>query len=307
VEAALKTALLATGRQRIIAFEGGYHGLGHGALNVTHRSHFREPFAAQLAEFGDFVPYPKTKTELKSLEKNICALFKKNKAGAILVEPMQARGGINIPPKGFLKLLRKLCDEHKTLLILDEIYTGFGRTGAWFACEHDRVMPDIICLGKALTGGFPLSAAVGRADVMDAAWPETQGEAIHTSTYLGHPVGCAMALAQIRELMGGNLPQKSLGTGKFLLKQLAKLKVKKGIKIHARGIGLMAGIELINADGSPATGMSLDIIKKMLHRGFILLPEGEAANVISLTPPLTITKAQLSRMLRELQKLLLTS
>ena len=113
---------------------------------------------------------------------------------------MQARGGINIPPPEFLPLLRKLCDEHGALLILDEIYTGFGRTGKWFACEHTGVVPDLICLGKALTGGFPLSACVGRADLMDAAWPASRGEAIHTSTFLGHPVGCAMALAQIKEI-----------------------------------------------------------------------------------------------------------
>ena len=97
-----------------------------------------------------------------------------SRIGAILVEPIQARGGINIPPPEFLPLLRRLCDEHDALLILDEIYTGFGRTGKWFACEHSGVVPDVICLGKALTGGFPLSACVGRADVMDAAWPASQ-------------------------------------------------------------------------------------------------------------------------------------
>ena len=127
-------------------------------------------------------------------------LLRRERIGAILVEPVQARGGINVPPKEFLPMLRRLCDEHGALLILDEIYTGFGRTGKWFACEHSGVVPDLICLGKALTGGFPLSACVGRADLMDAAWPESHGEAIHTSTFLGHPVGCAMALAQIGEI-----------------------------------------------------------------------------------------------------------
>ena len=107
------------------------------------------------------------------------------------------------------------------LLILDEIYTGFGRTGKWFACEHSGVVPDLICLGKALTGGFPLSACVGRADLMDAAWPASTGEAIHTSTFLGHPVGCAMALAQIQEIERLNLPEHSAQLGKFLLEQLS--------------------------------------------------------------------------------------
>ena len=144
-------------------------------------------------------------------------LFRRERIGAILVEPVQARGGINVPPKEFLPMLRKLCDEHGALLILDEIYTGFGRTGKWFACEHSGVVPDLICLGKALTGGFPLSACVGRADLMDAAWPESRGEAIHTSTFLGNPVGCAMALAQIGEIRRLNLCQRSAELGEFLL------------------------------------------------------------------------------------------
>ncbi|MEK7780562.1 MAG: aminotransferase class III-fold pyridoxal phosphate-dependent enzyme, partial [Verrucomicrobiota bacterium] len=222
----------------------------------------------------------------------------------ILVEPVQARGGINIPPPGFLRLLRKLCDQHGALLILDEIYTGFGRTGKWFACEHDGVIPDLICLGKALTGGFPLSACVGCADVMDAAWPASQGEAIHTSTYLGHPVGCAMALAQISEIRRLKLCERSAKLGARLLKMLSILHPPSSILVRARGIGLMAGLELLNTDGTPATTESLRIIKAMLHRGYILLPEGEHGNIISFTPPLTITAAQLARMVTELQKVL---
>jgi acetylornithine/succinyldiaminopimelate/putrescine aminotransferase len=192
--------MLATSKRGVVAFEGAYHGLGYGTLNATHREHFRGPFRSQLGEFGRFVKFPTMRADLKTLERVIRKIFRHEKIGAILVEPIQARGGINIPPTEFLPMLRKLCDEHGALLILDEIYTGFGRTGKWFACEHNSVVPDIICLGKALTGGFPLSACVGRADVMDAAWPASQGEAIHTSTFLGHPVGCAMALAQIAEI-----------------------------------------------------------------------------------------------------------
>src|SRR6185436_19311634 len=161
VEAALKTAMLATGRRGVIAFEGAYHGLGYGALNATHRAHFRRPFASQLGEFGHFVPFPAKDAELAGLGNSIRRQFKRRKIGAMLVEPMQARGGINIPPSEFLPMLRRLCDQHGVLLILDEIYTGFGRTGAWFACEHSGIAPDLICLGKALTGGFPLSACVG--------------------------------------------------------------------------------------------------------------------------------------------------
>jgi len=300
VEAALKTAVLATKRRGVIAFTGAYHGLGYGALNATHRRHFRSPFQSQLGDFGSFVPFPNSKRDLVSVESSLRSLLKTKRAGGILVEPMQARGGINIPPPQFLQLLRKLCDESGALLILDEIYTGFGRTGKWFACEHSDVVPDLICLGKALTGGFPLSACVGRAELMDAAWPESTGEAIHTSTYLGHPVGCAMALAQLAEIRRLKLVVRSRDLGEFLVDKLRELKAPS-LKLAVRGAGLMVGLEMTRRDGSPATSESLDIIKRLLHRGYIFLPEGEHANIISFTPPLTITRAQLLSAVRALE------
>src|SRR6185295_14041328 len=151
---------------------------------------------------------------------------------------IQARGGINIPPLEFLPMLQRLCHEHCALLILDEIYTGLGRTGAWFACEHSGVTPDLICLGKALTGGFPLSACVGRADLMDAAWPVSSGEAVHTSTFLGHPVGCAMALAQIGEVRRLKLAQRSASLGNYLLRELRSVANHPQYEVTVRGLGL---------------------------------------------------------------------
>ncbi len=327
VESALKTAMLATGKRGVIAFEGAYHGLGYGALNATYREHFRNPFRSQLREFGHFVPFPtissrrrreksdskKTQLEtrdlvsykeLETIESRIRQIFRREKIGAILVEPVQARGGINIPPPEFLPLLRNLCDEFGALLILDEIYTGFGRAGKWFACEHSGVAPDLICLGKALTGGFPLSACVGRADLMDAAWPASTGEAIHTSTFLGHPVGCAMALAQISEIRRLKLCERSVALGNFLLKQLSILHPPSSMLLSARGLGLMAGVELTLPNGKPATEATLAAIKKLLHRGYVFLPEGEHGNVISFTPPLTITKTQLAKAVGALKEVL---
>jgi 4-aminobutyrate aminotransferase-like enzyme len=217
-------------------------------------------------------------------------------------------------------MLRRLCDDHGALLILDEIYTGFGRTGRWFACEHFGVVPDLICLGKALTGGFPLSACVGRADLMDAAWPVSTGEAIHTSTFLGHPVGCALALAQIAEIGRLKLVGRSADLGRrfsTLLEALAADVSRRkpasgkpararasGYDVSVRGPGLMVGLEIQRCDGSPATEETLRIIKTMLHRGFILLPEGEHANVISFTPPLTITERDLGRTVAVLAEVL---
>ena len=305
VEVALKTAVLATGKPGVIAFTGAYHGLGYGALNATHRDFFRAPFHNQLREFGHFAPFPEKSAELASVEFNIRHFFRRERIGAILVEPIQARGGINIPPPEFLPLLWKLCDEHGALLILDEIYTGFGRTGKWFACEHTGVVPDLICLGKALTGGFPLSACVGRADLMDAAWPASRGEAIHTSTFLGHPVGCAMALAQIKEIKRLNLCKRSAELGEFLLTELSKVQGPKSkVVCKSRGLGLMAGVELRLPDGKPATNATMQAIKTMLQRGFILLPEGEHSNVISFTPPLIISKVQLQQTVKTLAEVL---
>jgi 4-aminobutyrate aminotransferase-like enzyme len=306
VEAALKTAKLATGKPGVIAFTGAYHGLGYGALNATHREHFRSHFKGQLGEFGRFAPFPAAPEELPAVCEAIQGLSRGQPIGALLVEPIQVRGGVNIPPPQFLPLLRRLCDEHSALLILDEIYTGFGRTGKWFACEHTATVPDLICLGKALTGGFPLSACVGKSQVMDAAWPPSTGEAIHTSTFLGHPVGCAMALAQLEEIRACRLVQRSACLGRVLLSLLSKLAAPaSALQLRARGLGLLAGLELRTADGSPATAAALGLVKTMLHRGFILLPEGEHANILSFTPPLTISARDLVAAVNELQRALL--
>lgn len=304
VEAALKTAMLGTGRQGVVAFTGAYHGLGYGTLNVTHREFFRRGFHHQIREFGHFAAFPTKASELSALEWFIRRIFRRERVGAILVEPFQARGGINLPPPGFLPLLRKLCDENNALLIVDEIYTGFGRTGKWFACEHTQTAPDLICLGKALTGGFPLSACVGRSDIMDAAWPVSHGEAVHTSTFLGNPVGCAMALAQVAEISRLELPQRAAELGDFLLRELQSNIASQKLLVSVRGIGLMAGVELKLPDGKPATNAALGAIKALLPRGFIFLPEGEHANVISFTPPLTITEAQLGKAVNELAVIL---
>ena len=294
VEAALKTALLATGKKGVIAFEGAYHGLGYGALTATHREHFRNPFKKQLSKFGHFAPFPITSKELAETETQLKALFKKHPIGAMLVEPIQGRAGLRVPPAKFLRMLRSLCDQHDALLIYDEIYTGFGRTGEWFACEHSSSFPDLICLGKALTNGFPLSACVGHATVMDRAWPESTGEAIHTSTFLGHPVGCAMALAQMRELKEKKLITQARRRGKQLEKLYQRFPIRGARFV---GKGLMAGLAFDESEGPRVFA----VVKDMLRRGYILLPAGEHGNIIALTPAFTITEKQLERTLRALQ------
>ena len=235
------------------------------------------------------------------MEEHIRSLCQQHPIGAILCEPVQGRAGNRIPPASFLPRLRQLADEAGALLIADEIFTGFGRTGRWFACEHSRTVPDLLCLGKALTGGFPLSACVGRSDLMDRAWPETRGEALHTSTFLGHPVGCAMALAQIREvdrLIGPALEE----TGAWLLQRLQKISVT-GLALEARGLGLMAAIE-IREPAATAPQIAWRAVTEMLREGFLILPEGERGSVLALIPPLTISRPQLKRAAAALQRCL---
>lgn len=305
VEAALKTALLATGRSRVLAFEGGYHGLGYGALNVTHRAHFRSPFERQLPGFGTFLPFPGCAAcgcprsgcdALPAVEAALGRELARGDVGAVLVEPVQARGGIRVPHRDFLRRLRTACDTHGALLVVDEIYTGFGRTGAWFAVEHSGVVPDLICLGKALAGGFPISACVGRADVMDSAWPASDGEAIHTSTFLGNPVGCAMALAQLDEIEHRDLPGRSAVLGDRLLGRLNQMAdAPWPWVLSPRGSGLMAGVGVHDPDGRPATATVIRVMKRLLRDGYVVLPEGADSEVLGFTPPLTITATQIDR------------
>lgn len=305
VECALKTARLATGRPGVIAFEGAYHGLGYGALNATHREHFRARFRDQLGGFVEFVPFPvEQPTEFGSpdLEQCLALASSRRPVGAVLVEPIQARGGIRVPPDGFLRGLRRWCDAHGAVLILDEIYTGFGRTGTWFACEHEGVVPDLICLGKGMAGGFPMGACVGTSEIMDRAWPESDGEAIHTSTFLGHPVGCAMALAQIAEVESLALPARSQSEGDWLRARLGEvaLSLPHGL-VRVVGRGLMAGLEVRGTEERPAGLAVVRCMQRLLGDGFIVLPEGAGAEVLSLTPPLTISRRELGRAVARIQ------
>jgi 4-aminobutyrate aminotransferase/(S)-3-amino-2-methylpropionate transaminase len=275
VETALKTALLATGRPGILAFEGAYHGLSIGALDCTWRSDFREPFSARLPHLTRFAVFG----DLEDVAR--IAALEGREIGAVLVEPVQGRGGERVPPKGFLKGLRQLCDEHGWLLIADEIYTGFGRTGRVFACDHEEVVPDLLCVGKGLASGMPISACLGRQEVFDA-WPVSQGEALHTQTFLGHPASCAAALASLSVARRQRLAERSRRLGEETLDQLRKQLDGCGAVREIRGLGLMIGIECETGEIARAA------TQRLLEAGFVLLPSGEQGRVLSLTPPLSI-------------------
>jgi len=276
-ETALKTAQLKTQNSEIIAFRGAYHGLGYGSLSVTERDLFRKPFEGRLA-ISHFVDFPVTEDEASQALAQISSLLKKDSIAGIILEPIQGRAGVRVAAKGFLGELRRLCDRYGIVLIFDEIYTGLGRTGKLFAFQEERVIPDIICLGKLLGGGLPLSACVGTDEVMRKAWLKSKGEAIHTSTFLGNPLACRASLAVLEELQRNNWPAIVKQKGEYLKNQL-----QEKLSAKVRGSGLMLGIEF--ADQS----LAKKIVAEGLKRGLIMLPCAENGEILCVSPPFTIS------------------
>ena len=275
VEAALKTAKMASGRDGVLCFSGGYHGLSYGALSVIgyKRSAFQAPFSGQL---GDHVVQAEFGGEIPDL----------SKIGAVIVEPIQGRGGIRVPPAGWHQMLRRACDDAGSILIFDEIYSAFGRTGRRFASEHFGVQPDLLCIGKSLAGGFPISACMGTRKVMES-WGASKGEALHTQTFLGNPLGCAMALAALEEMARLDLPKRARAIEAKLRARLPNIQIQ--------GKGGMLGLRVPN---------TLSLSRGLLEKGFLVLPAGESAEVLALTPPLTITPVQLDAFAMALESLL---
>lgn len=287
VETALKTAMLHTGKARFAAFQNGYHGLSFGALNVAGIERFRTPFEKALGESPVLLPFPERGIDdcasaVASAER---ILSQSNELAALVVEPIQGRGGAIVPPDCYLRALRELCDRHALLLIVDEIYTGFGRTGAMFATEHEGIVPDILCIGKALGNGLPISATIGRADVMHA-WPPSTGEALHTATFLGHPIGCAAALATLDEFDRLALVQRSQQLGETIAARLQSWNCSSNV-VRVRGRGLLHGVVFESA------GIAAAVVQRALEAGVILLQSGSDGDVVTIAPPLTIASDQL--------------
>jgi len=273
-EAALKFARAASGRQEIIAAMRGFHGKTMGALAATWGPEYQKPFEPMLPGLKH-VPY-------NNFEKLQAAVG--DQTAAILLEPVQGEGGVRVGDRQYFQNVRKLCDEHNILLILDEVQTGFGRTGTMFACEQ-FTPPDILCLAKSLAGGIPMGAVLcsDRINVPVKS---------HTSTFGGNPTACAAALATLKIIEDEDLVQKARTLGAYFLDQLRQIESPKIRDV--RGLGLMLGVELKEKAGP--------YVQQLMEHGVIVLLAG--ATVIRLLPPLVISREEIDTVVAALKEIL---
>lgn len=292
VENAVKIARCYTRRSAIIAFNAGYHGRTMLTLGLTGKV---EPYKAGFGPFPADIyhaPFPNALHGV-SVDQSLAAvemLFKADvepqRVAAIILEPVQGEGGFYIAPTEFLQRLRSLCDKHGILLIADEIQTGAGRTGKMFAMEHSGVVPDLITVAKSIAGGFPISAVIGRAEVMDAVPPGGLG-----GTYAGSPLGCAAALAVLDVIEEEKLLERSTRLGERMKARLDAVAGKMPCIAEVRGLGAMVAIELFKNGREPAPELAKALVAEAAKRGLILLSCGMYGNVIRILVPLTASEA----------------
>jgi 4-aminobutyrate aminotransferase len=299
-EGAIKLVKKVTKRPGIISFKRSFHGrtLATTALTASN-SLYRKDYEGLLPSVY-YAEYPyafrtgltdeeETKRCLLQLDEIFRYLIAPDQVAAIIMEPIQGEGGYIVPPVSFLKSIRKICDQHGILLIFDEIQTAFGRTGKMFAWQHFEVQPDILTLAKGIANGFPLSALIARADLMDQWAPGTHG-----GTYGGNPVACAASLAVI-ELLEGGLLDNAAAMGAYLMGRLNELKASYSAIQDIRGLGIMIGMELVTKDGKP-DAQSVTLLKeKALEKGLILLTCGTERNVIRFIPSTAVTQSEIDQ------------
>jgi acetylornithine/LysW-gamma-L-lysine aminotransferase len=279
VEFAFKLARRSTGKTGFIATMGCFHGKTMGALSATWNKKYRTPFLPLVPGFKH-VPYGNSERMAQAIDDD---------TAAIIVEPIQGESGINVPPEDYLPQLRELCDDRGVLLILDEIQTGMGRTGKWFACQHHGITPDIICISKAVASGLPMGVTIATEDVMSKL---KMGD--HSSTFGGGPIACAAASATIDVIKEEGLVERSAESGDYLMGKLRVLAEKYRIVREVRGRGLMIGMEL-RFD-------VLNIIMGALERGVLVLDAGRT--VVRMLPPLVIDRGQIDTAVSVLDQIL---
>lgn len=289
VEAALKTARLATGRSGVLAFHGGYHGLSYGTVAACgYKSSFRAPFEGQLNPGVRFIEYPRPDGgDLADSLQRLDDALATGEVGAVLIEPILGRGGVSVPPPGSLEALGARARARGALVIADEIYTGLGRCGALFRSVSEGLVPDAICLGKALGGGVAVSACLLREEVA-TCWASASGEALHTSTFLGNPLSCAAALAAIEVLCAPETSQRIAHAARSLCAAIeAMASGRSGDPVTTSGAGLLVGVSMRGGHRR-----ALAVSRALLERGYVTLLGGRDGDALTLTPPMVLTEAQ---------------
>ena len=301
VEGALKLARAATGRTRIIAAEEGFHGKSFGALAVSGHEPFRRPYHPLLPDVGH-VPFGDVEA--------LAAELRRDRVAAVILEPIQGPAGIVVPPEGYLAEVRRLCTAHGALLILDEIQTGLGRTGRMFACEHDDVVPDVICISKGLSGGiYPIGAYVTTDKLWRKAYGTKKTSTLHTSTFGGNTFACAAALAAINITVVADLPGRAAEQGARFRDKLSELAAASPLLRGVRGRGLMIGLDFdltTNPVAQPLLKQAAAMVAvQMLHRHNIVSSYTFTnPNVVRLAPPLNTSAEDLDRYVAALAEVL---
>ncbi len=302
VETGIKLARYVTNRPMVLAFTDSFHGRSMGALALTASNTLFRRNLSSLLTGVYHTPYPycfrcPLKHEspdtcgmacLNLVEKALTTVVPPEDLAAIIVEPIAGEGGYIVPPDWFLKGLREICNRHDILLIADEVQTGFGRTGKMFAVNHWDVVPDIICMAKALGGGLPLGAMLARGDLVDKWPPAAQG-----TTFGGNPLACRAGLATLKIIEEENLLANALEMGDYIQNRLRSAQSELPIIGDVRGKGLMVAAELVTPDGNPAIEIIKEIIKEMGDHGIVLTKCG--ASAIRFAPPLIIQEDQVER------------
>ena len=266
MEGALKVAMLLTGRSKVLATRNAFHGRTLGALALTWNPKYRQPFSAWQGERVQHLAFNDLEAARAAID---------DETAAVVVEVVQGEGGVWPADGAWLRALRQFCDDHGVLLLIDEIQTGLGRCGSWFACEQADVVPDIIALGKGLAGGVPIGAVCWRASL--GSLPAGS----HGSTFGGNPLACAAALATLAVIQDEQLPQRSAHLGVWIKSELAKMRHPAVREV--RGLGLLVGIQL--------RGRVTPVLKRLQDRGVLALPAG--FNVLRLLPPLIVSEGEL--------------
>jgi 4-aminobutyrate aminotransferase/(S)-3-amino-2-methylpropionate transaminase len=300
IENAIKFARVHTGRSAVIGFEGGFHGRTLLALSLTSKTH---PYKAGLGPFAPEVyrvPFPNdyrgpsAEEALEALERALVTQIAAETVAAVVIEPVQGEGGFVVAPKTFLEGVRRLCDEHGIVLVVDEVQTGFGRTGKLFAIEHYGIEPDLLTIAKSIAAGLPLSAVIGKAEIMDAPPDSAIG-----GTYVGNPVAQAAALAVLDVIEDEGVPDRAAQLGEAICTRMESWRERWPQIGDVRGLGAMLAIELIKdpATKEPDADTATAIVEAAAERGLLLLKSGIYSNCIRVLAPLVLTDAELDEAL----------